>query len=859
MNIIECINTFLTDINISRDKYTKALKRVNLSPRDSTASCEYREIRVYILKVLVDTFKFNAENVKRCASEIARAFLPIGRNEKDILKHYYDYNNEKALTELITKLGIKAEKENQFIGIIESFKSDYTEKAINDFRENFEIADESKRLDYLQGLYTRLFSLIIPNEVSLNELYEGNKTYIEKEFDTEEISKFCASKNRIKAESAVKQFNTFYQTMLDKDLICKSENNELELFMNVNYAKDTPFDRIITEDKQLIIFNINQDLYDIYNDINTFKSVIMVIINQTYRILKNHKTVVFKIENIITADGSNLKWEIYSIIGIYAEHFIPTIEKRKFYKKEELCYERCEHLGIILKDEDRAGIKAYYEGKKELKELEDIDTGEYRLEDILLDFEYVWYGYTFSDCLSIIDGEHKQNKEIAFIKNTNQLVMIFSKYRQDDRKIPCPICASLNVSSNSCTEIGLKSWECKNVMCPSRSKSNRGKRYSYKSNFMQQGFEDGIDIISRDLIKKWRHDITVISKESEIFEMLFKYYCFSNDNILLINCEKIDIGSHTNFNIDYIILEEIKGMSVDNSIYNRYFKERAYVKRYLPIRDKESESYLTVNSSLLIQGDSNKVLRKIKENTFTAAVTSPPYYNARLYSQWNNLYNYLWDMYEIAKQVYRVMKPGGVYLYNIGDICGNENTTTNTTMGNKRIILGAYTIHIFLEVGFELLDNLLWNKGEPQSNRHKNDGKFTPFYQKPMNVYEHMFLFKKPGADIKVNEMIGEEWKTNIVPIKPIFKINNKGENTLGHTAPFPEDIPNFVIKAFMKTDNDIILEPFAGSGTTIIAANKNSRKSVGIELSGEYIKLIQERLKALGYKENTLNMKDEE
>jgi len=76
----------------------------------------------------------------------------------------------------------------------------------------------------------------------------------------------------------------------------------------------------------------------------------------------------------------------------------------------------------------------------------------------------------------------------------------------------------------------------------------------------------------------------------------------------------------------------------------------------------------------------------------------------------------------------------------------------------------------------------------------------------------------------------------------PVFKINSKGENTLGHTAPFLEDIPDFLIKTFTRNSNDIVLEPFAGSRTSLISAGKNNRKCFGIELSEEYVELIKKR-----------------
>jgi len=522
--------------------------------------------------------------------------------------------------------------------------------------------------------------------------------------------------------------------------------------MNTSYSSGTPFENIDTEKIHLIVFNINQKLYDIYGNCDTFKSAVLSIINQTYRILKNHRVIAFKIDNIFTESGHNIKWELYSYIGIYAEHFIPLREKRRFYKREQLCYERCEYLGIVLDESQKSYIKKYYDDEISKSELSaNIKTEKYSVDDILLDFENVWYGYSFSDCISVTGNEYRQEDEIKFISNKNQLVFIFNKYRHDDRKIPCPDCAGLNISGNSFPEVGLRSWECKNTICPSRSKSNRGKRYSYSSNFMQRGVEENTDIISKDLIKKWRRDIADSSDDSEIFDMLFQYFCFSGENILLINAENIKINDFSKFNVSHIKLNQISSMPIESSLFRDYFVNGNYIKRYMPEKNFFKNNYPKKNIDfsktlvVIATGNSMKVLESVEDNTFSCAVTSPPYYNARLYSQWSNMYNYLSDMYKTAQQVFRTMKPGGVYLYNIGDICGNENTVVNSNMGKKRILLGSYTIQIFLSIGFELLENILWDKGEPQSNHQKNDGKFTPFYQRPMNVYEHMFLFKKPG------------------------------------------------------------------------------------------------------------------
>ena len=98
-------------------------------------------------------------------------------------------------------------------------------------------------------------------------------------------------------------------------------------------------------------------------------------------------------------------------------------------------------------------------------------------------------------------------------------------------------------------------------------------------------------------------------------------------------------------------------------------------------------------------------------------VTSPPYYNARDYSLWDNLNSYLDDMKNIIKECYRVLDNHRVFVFNIGDIYGNDNLTVKSVWGKRRIPLSAYFINIFEEIGFTFYDDIIWDKGEVQSNQ----------------------------------------------------------------------------------------------------------------------------------------------
>ncbi len=293
----------------------------------------------------------------------------------------------------------------------------------------------------------------------------------------------------------------------------------------------------------------------------------------------------------------------------------------------------------------------------------------------------------------------------------------------------------------------------------------------------------------------------------------------------------------------------------------------------------------------LIWGDCLSVLKNMKSESVGLMVTSPPYYNARDYSHWNNLNDYLDNMREIIRECYRVLDNHRVFVFNVGDIFDNDNLSTKSVWGKRRIPLGAYFTKIFEEEGFTFVDDFIWDKGEVQSQRQKNGDKPYPFYQYPVNCYEHIFVFHKhrvdnyrypcpicgslnvngnayseigvkswecknldcfkrsksnrgkrfslksiitqnhQSEDLVIDSELISKWRRDIVKISPVIKINSKGENTLGHTAPFPIEIPDFAVKMF-SYPGEIVLDPFGGSFTSVIAAAQSDRIGLGIELN---------------------------
>jgi len=331
-----------------------------------------------------------------------------------------------------------------------------------------------------------------------------------------------------------------------------------------------------------------------------------------------------------------------------------------------------------------------------------------------------------------------------------------------------------------------------------------------------------------------------------------------------------------------------------NKLYCKILKTK-YQLRTNHIRDLKLINFINGESTdmKLIWGNCLDTLRRMDSESIHLMVTSPPYYNAREYSQWHNINKYLDNMKKIIRESYRVLDNHRVWVFNVGDIFDNPNTVTRSVWGKTRIPLGAYFVKIFEECGFTFVDDIIWDKGEVQSKRHKSGNKPYPFYQYPMNCYEHLLIFHKHRLDLykypcprcgslnvngntqsesglqsweckndhcfersasnrgkrfslktntvqssisqsnknRIDTEFIKRWRRDIVKFSPVIKINSKGKNIAGHSAPFPEDIPEMAIKYFTYV-GEKVLDPFSGSFTTGIVAKKLKRVGIGIDVN---------------------------
>lgn len=230
-------------------------------------------------------------------------------------------------------------------------------------------------------------------------------------------------------------------------------------------------------------------------------------------------------------------------------------------------------------------------------------------------------------------------------------------------------------------------------------------------------------------------------------------------------------------------------------------------------------------------------MKDIPNNSLHLMLTSPPYNVSKEYDNDLSLNEYLSLLKNCFTETYRVLVDGGRACINIANI------------GRKPYIpLSDYVSKIMIEIGFNMRGEIIWNKSA-------GAGISTAWgsFQSASNpilrdVHEYILIFSKGNYKRERDKEEKELRKDNITKeefiewTKSVWTMNTESAKRIGHPAPFPEELPNRLIKLFSFT-NDIVIDPFMGSGTTAIAAIKNKRNFVGYEINKEYINLANNRI----------------
>jgi len=309
------------------------------------------------------------------------------------------------------------------------------------------------------------------------------------------------------------------------------------------------------------------------------------------------------------------------------------------------------------------------------------------------------------------------------------------------------------------------------------------------------------------------------------------------------------LGEKNRERIGEVVIDARTSLVVPAKSTKREILEKRLLKRNNEkgLKSNISEYPISPLRNTIAFGDSEKILAEMPANSIDLIFTSPPYYNAKPeYTDYIAYDEYLLKIRKVIQKCNRVLVEGRFFVINISPVLIRR---ANRNSSSKRIAVPFDFHRIFVEEGFEFIDDIMWVKPEGAGWATGRGRRFAadrnPLQYKPVPVTEYVLVYRKktdrlidwfirnhPDRNIVHRSKIKDEYeKTNIWKIHPAYDKR--------HPAIFPLELAKKVIQ-YYSFINDVVLDPFAGIGTVGKASCILDRRFVLIENNPEYIEIIR-------------------
>lgn len=316
------------------------------------------------------------------------------------------------------------------------------------------------------------------------------------------------------------------------------------------------------------------------------------------------------------------------------------------------------------------------------------------------------------------------------------------------------------------------------------------------------------------------------------------------------HCWRVPLTGRDNVKIGEVVIDAFSSLILEKKTTQKEVLECRLLGREPESRKKYSQDIPKISSlrNTVGLGDSELLLTEMPAESVDLVFTSPPYYNARPeYSDFITYKEYLLKMRKVIYQCHRVLNEGRFFVLNISPVLVRRASRSESS---KRIAVPFDFHAIFIEEGFEFIDDIIWLKPEGAGWATGRGRRFAadrnPLQYKPVPVTEYVLVYRKktdklidwhirkhPDEESVIKSKIQDGYEvTNIWKIHPAY--NKK------HPAVFPAELAEKVI-TYYSFVNDVVLDPFAGIGTVGKAACKTGRRFVLFEINPEYVEAIKE------------------
>jgi site-specific DNA-methyltransferase (adenine-specific) len=233
---------------------------------------------------------------------------------------------------------------------------------------------------------------------------------------------------------------------------------------------------------------------------------------------------------------------------------------------------------------------------------------------------------------------------------------------------------------------------------------------------------------------------------------------------------------------------------------------------------------------------SSESMAQIPDNSLHLMITSPPYNVSKVYDDDLSLAEYLGLLRKVFAETHRVLVNGGRACINVANL------------GRKPYIpLSDYISHMMLELGFLMRGEIIWHKGAGAGVSMAWGSWQSASNPVLRDVHEYILVFSKGTFNRKKSQ----GWQNTITKeqfmewTKSVWTFYPESAKKVGHPAPFPVELPYRLIQLYTFKD-DVVLDPFMGSGATALAAAQSHRSFIGYDIDPNYVKLAQNRLAKL-------------
>jgi DNA modification methylase len=264
----------------------------------------------------------------------------------------------------------------------------------------------------------------------------------------------------------------------------------------------------------------------------------------------------------------------------------------------------------------------------------------------------------------------------------------------------------------------------------------------------------------------------------------------------------------------------------------KFYSSRLYEGQKVPKNVAFIENAVDPSVRDKIYCKSSESMEEIPDYSVHLMVTSPPYNVTKEYDEDLSLDEYRNLLKRVLKETYRVLVTGGRACVNIANL------------GRKPYIpLHSYIIQDMLEIGFLMRGEIIWNKATSSSpstawGSWRSAG--NPILR---DIHEYILVFSKESFSRRKKDRKDTISRDEFLELtKSVWTFSAESARKVGHPAPFPVELPYRLIQLYTFKD-EVMLDPFCGSGSACIAAIKAGRHYIGYDIKKDYVKLAERRI----------------